>query len=221
MKSSGSTQPRTSGIHRLTNSPLYFTPAASSSSTSFGSSMRVAVKVLFPLTSVLNVPTIVCSPTVTSATRPARTACLKSLYEIGSPAVDRNHVCRSASSRRAPSTYQIGPPGRAAGPNARRSPGRRSRGFNPGGVLTFGTVSSTLPLHSRSYRRSFRELEPIVTRIDHDVVALPELTLQHTQCQGVEHLTLDRAFERPRAVSQVVALGDEVTFRGFGQLDMD
>ena len=40
-----SIQPRSSGSQRLTNSPVYFTPAASRSSSSFGSSMRVGVEV--------------------------------------------------------------------------------------------------------------------------------------------------------------------------------
>ena len=42
-KSSGSTQPSSSGSQRLTLSPLYLTPRASSSSVSFGSSTRVVV----------------------------------------------------------------------------------------------------------------------------------------------------------------------------------
>ena len=44
------TQPRTSPIHRLAISPLYFTPAFSRSSSSLGSSIRIAVKFAFPLT---------------------------------------------------------------------------------------------------------------------------------------------------------------------------
>ncbi len=52
----GTTQPSTSGSHRLTTSPEYFTLAASSSSTSFGSSMRVVVKVVAPFSVFLSVP---------------------------------------------------------------------------------------------------------------------------------------------------------------------
>ena len=48
MKTSGRTQPRISGSHRLTNSPVYFTPAASRSSSSFGSSIRVVLKFRLP-----------------------------------------------------------------------------------------------------------------------------------------------------------------------------
>src|SRR6185436_16561670 len=51
--SSGMTQPSTSGSQRLTNSPVYFTPEASSSSSSFGSSIRLVVKLRLPLTSRL------------------------------------------------------------------------------------------------------------------------------------------------------------------------
>jgi hypothetical protein len=49
----GSTQLRTSGSQRLTNSPVYLTLAASSSSSIFGSSMRAALKFRWPLTSRL------------------------------------------------------------------------------------------------------------------------------------------------------------------------
>ena len=48
---SGMTQPMTSGSHRLTNSPVYLTPAASSSSRSLGSSIRAVLKLRLPLTS--------------------------------------------------------------------------------------------------------------------------------------------------------------------------
>ena len=41
------------GSQRLTNSPVYFTPEASSSSSSLGSSMRLVLKLRLPLTSLL------------------------------------------------------------------------------------------------------------------------------------------------------------------------
>ena len=47
------TQPMISGSQRLTNSPVYLTPAASSSSSSFGSSIRAVLKLRLPLTSAL------------------------------------------------------------------------------------------------------------------------------------------------------------------------
>src|SRR5687767_6330124 len=50
---SGITQPSTSGSQRLTNSPVYLTPEASSSSSSLGSSMRLVLKLRLPLTSLL------------------------------------------------------------------------------------------------------------------------------------------------------------------------
>ena len=52
----GSSQPMTSGSQRLTISPEYFTLAASSSSTSFGSSMRVVVNAVAPFSAFFNVP---------------------------------------------------------------------------------------------------------------------------------------------------------------------
>ena len=130
----GMIQPMISGSHRLTNSPVYSTPDASSSSISCGSSMRAVLKVWVPLTSPLYVPRIVCSPTTTSVTCPPRTAALNSLYEIWRPAGARNHACINAISTRKPSTYQMGPPGRAGPVRGRRSPGRLSRGFNPCGT---------------------------------------------------------------------------------------
>ena len=82
-KSSGSSQPSSSGSQRLFVSPLYFTPRASSSSVSFGSSTRVVVKSLvwrLPLcTGVLSVPRIAVSPTKTSVTPPLFTNSLNSL----------------------------------------------------------------------------------------------------------------------------------------------
>ena len=52
----GSSQLMISGSQRLTISPEYFTLAASSSSTSFGSSMRVVVNVVAPLSAFFSVP---------------------------------------------------------------------------------------------------------------------------------------------------------------------
>ena len=64
------TQPRISGSQRLTTSPVYFTWWASSSSTSFGSSMRVDVNCVLALRpsprGCFSLPVIAVSPTVTS-----------------------------------------------------------------------------------------------------------------------------------------------------------
>ncbi len=76
-------QPRSSGSQRLTTSPLYLTPRASSSSVSFGSSTRVVVNCLVWLGAdgigSFSVPRIICSPTITSATAPFFTSSLNSL----------------------------------------------------------------------------------------------------------------------------------------------
>ena len=74
----GTIQPISSGSHRLTTSPLNFTPWASRSATSVGSSMRTAVKPVGP-SAFLSVPRIAVSPTKTSATWPPRTSGLNSL----------------------------------------------------------------------------------------------------------------------------------------------
>ena len=56
--SSGMTQPSSSGSQRFITSPVYFTPLASSSSVSFGSSTRVTVKALVLASPAFSVPRI-------------------------------------------------------------------------------------------------------------------------------------------------------------------
>ena len=78
-------QPSSSGSHRFSTSPVYFTPLASSSSVSFGSSTRVTVNVLVFASPVLSVPRIAWSPIEISATSPFFTSCLNSEYGIDRP----------------------------------------------------------------------------------------------------------------------------------------
>ncbi len=52
------TQPSSSGSQRFITSPVYFTPLASSSSVSFGSSTRVTVKALVLASPAFSVPRI-------------------------------------------------------------------------------------------------------------------------------------------------------------------
>ncbi len=79
-KSRGSTQLRTSDIHLLVASPVYFTPWSSRSSTSFGSSIRTVVKLVLPWAASFSVPWIwSIADRHRLATLPARTSDLNSL----------------------------------------------------------------------------------------------------------------------------------------------
>src|SRR4030095_4040153 len=227
MKTSGRIQPRISGSHRLTNSPVYFTPVASRSSSSFGSSILVVLKFLLPSASRFRVPRMGCSTTYASASGPARTAVLNSLEESCRPVGARNHVWTRMSSRSPPRKYQIGPPARPLVRSERRSPGRLSRGFSPepplriarwggrpGGVRRFANIPSS------SHRLLLLELQFIVTHIDQDRVALADVPLQYPHGQRIQHAALNRPLQRPGAEHRIEAFGHEEAASRIGQLDV-
>ena len=82
MNSTGMTHPSRSVTQRFMASPANFTPLASSSSASFGSSTRVTVNgCAFSASPAFGfrVPRSDCSPISTSVTSPLRTSALNSL----------------------------------------------------------------------------------------------------------------------------------------------
>jgi hypothetical protein len=123
-KMRGMTQLRTSPTHRLGISPVYLIPLFSSSSRSFGSSIRTALNGR-GLAASFRVPWTRSCATATSWTLPSRTYCLNVLYGIVSPDwSEKKNACARASSRRIPRTYHIVDPGPVRG-GSRRSPARR------------------------------------------------------------------------------------------------
>src|SRR5688500_443474 len=110
--------------------------------------------------------------------------------------------------------YQIGLPARPPVPSVRRSPGRLSRGFMPGGdrILAMRLGSNLLlPV----------EPQPVVSDIDQPPIAPPEFALEHPQGQRIEHPALDRALEGPCAVHRIVALRHEERLGRVAELDVD
>src|SRR4051812_40243430 len=147
-----------------------------------------------------------------------------------------NHVWAMPNSSRNPSTYQTAPPGRPPVPSVRRSPGRLSRGFMPGGVLRlaksdpwyYGNLQRptslrqlpddgswarcAMPSHVGNWQFSsgrdgfLLERQAAFSNVYDNPIALPEVALQDTQRQRIEHPALDRPLQRPGSVHRIVAL---------------
>src|ERR671912_332173 len=198
ISSTGTSHASTSGTQRLITSPAYLTPALSSSSTSFGSSMRVVVNVVGP-SAFLSCPRMVVSPTATSATWPLRTRLLNSLYGIWRPVGDSRYACASASITKAPSTHQmaVGRPG-------------TDPFFPPDGSIGLGNRNLV-----------FSEREAVGTRVHDDAISFAEFALQHAYRQLVQHALLDRPLQRTRAIHRIIPFLNEEFLRGVCQLDLD
>src|SRR5262245_26056743 len=103
-----------------------------------------------------------------------------------------NHACASATRKRSPRTYHTAPPGRP-GARERRSPGRRSRGFIPGGILEFAIYKSAGSKGPGLHRRltpSFLEGQFIVADVNDHAITFVELALEHAHRQRIEDSTL-------------------------------
>src|SRR5262245_38682572 len=114
-----------------------------------------------------------------------------------------------------PRKYQIGPPARPLVRSERRSPGRLSRGFRPGGVRRFANIPSS------SDRVLLLELQFIVTHIDHDRIALAEVTLEYSHGERIQHTALNRSLQRPCTEHRIEAFGHEEAAGRIGQLDVN
>src|SRR3954470_1120849 len=162
-----------------------------------------------------------------------------------------NHVWAMPNRSRNPSTYQTAPPGRPLVPSVRRSPGRLSRGFMPGGVLRLAKVDPchyvtvqrptsmvqlpgagsrarcAMPSHVGNWQSSsgrdgfLLERQAAFSNVYDNPIALSEVALQDAQRQRIEHPALDGPLQRPGSVHRIVALRHDESSGPLAQLDVN
>ena len=152
--SSGTIQPRISGSQRLTNSPVYFTPAASRSSSSFGSSMRVGVEraAAVGLALVRAADGLLADEDLGDLAGADRLLEL-AVRDLASRRASGTTPARAPCSNRNPRTYQTAPPGRpaseraaVAGPFVARIHARWGSEIRPFGPAYAASLSASLLL---------------------------------------------------------------------------
>src|SRR5262245_5283234 len=132
---------------------------------------------------------------------------------MGRPADARKYSCAPPSKSRNTSPYQRDDaerPGICRGP--RRSP---PRGLNRG---TLFLVAIRLhPAGLLGHRLLLLEDEPARRGVDDDGVAVDEIALEHAEREGIEHPPLNCPLQRPRAVTRIVPLVQELFLCGLSE----